>query len=313
MTTGVLLMGYGSPDSVSDVERYLRNIRASHARPGQVVEPTGEEVERLRHRYEAIGGISPFNRITGLQARALQDSLASMGADARVYTGMLNWEPSIASAAASMANDGVSGIIAMPVAPIYSQASIGGYSRALEAGIARVADGLKATFVGPWYLSQEFIGIWADAIKAKMAAEPATIEDTHVVFTAHSLPRHALSHGDTYQKQFRELCEAIAVELRLRHWSPAYQSASGPGWLGPSLAEKLDELATGRATKIMIAPVGFVTENLETLYDIDIECVDRLRSHGVAISRVGLPNSSPRFIDVLASAAITSIGQRVRN
>ncbi len=306
MTTGVLLMGYGSPDSPEGIERYLCNIKAGHARPGSAARPTPEETERLRKRYAAIGGTSPFNGITAQQASALQGSLQSRGADVTVHIGMLHWEPTIASAAENLSRDEVNGILALPMTPFYSQTSIGGYRSALAATAA--AGGKPAVhFAGQWHLDPAFVGVWADAIGAKMKSIGATTDDTHILFTAHSLPASILEHGDAYPTQFRELCEAIAASMGLQRWSLAFQSASGKGWLGPSVGERAADLAAERDTRIIIAPIGFVTENLETLYDIDIECVSALRQRGADIHRVGTPNASASFINALASIVIEGL------
>ncbi len=301
MTNGVLLMGYGSPESIGDVGQYLRNIKALHSRPGASAIPTKEETERLEMRYGAIGGKSPFNEITERQARSLSSHLRHYGIEARVYTGMLHWKPSIADAVSRMERDGISEITAIPMAPYYSTMGTEGYRKVLDGCLAGLKAAPAVSFVKGWNTNKHLIKFWEGAIAAAMQHQDAG-GGAHIIFTAHSLPSVTVDHGDPYKDQFIETCNAIASGLGLKDWSYAFQSASGAGWLGPSIVEELKAMAgEGKHKKVVIAPIGFVTENLETLYDIDIECVAGFNSTGMSVSRVALPNDSELLIEALAS------------
>jgi ferrochelatase len=299
MKNGILLMGYGSPESIEDVEQYLCNIKALHAQPNTSVVPTMEETERLEMRYKAIGGRSPFNAITERQSRSLSSYLKSYRIEAKVYTGMLHWKPSIEDAVSGMERDGVTDIIAIPMAPYYSTISTEGYRKVLNRCLARLKSAPAVSFVKSWNINKHLIKFWEDVIATAMQHSNT---DAHIIFTAHSLPSITVENGDPYKDQFIETCTAITSGLGIKDWSYAFQSASGAGWLGPSIVDRLKIIASeGKHKKVVIAPIGFITDNLETLYDIDIECVAGFNSANMSVSRVILPNDSELLIEALTS------------
>ncbi|MCL5430656.1 MAG: ferrochelatase [Candidatus Marsarchaeota archaeon] len=297
----VLLLAYGSPDSLNDVPAYLKNIKAGHSEHG-AADPTQEEIDKLEKRYTAIGGISPFNEITQKQASDLEKSLNANGINAKVYVGMKFWKPTITESVKSMKEDNVKRAIVLPMAPYYSSVSTEGYRKEMLSAMKSQGFNPEIDFIESWNTNERFIKAWTSSIEVAIARSGVLVTDVALLFTTHSLPaRAAEKDGDIYQEQFMRTATAIAKELSAKEWFTAYQSASGKDWLGPDVKERATDLSKKGYKAIVIAPIGFLAENLETMYDIDIECVEPLSKWGVNVVRAGLPNSNPLFIDALAS------------
>jgi protoporphyrin/coproporphyrin ferrochelatase len=278
--TAVIVMAYGSPSRPEDVPAYLRDIRGS--RP---VRP--EAVERLQERYRRIGGTSPLNAVTEAQRAALERELGLP-----VYVGMKHWEPWIADAAARALADGVARIVGLVLAPHYSRMSVGGYRDRLETSLNGRVD---LRFIERWHDHPPFIDVVAERLRA-------TDTDAHVVFTAHSLPQRGITNGDGYERQLRETAELVAERADVRGWSLAFQSQSetGEAWLGPDLLEELDRLHGEGVRQVVVAPVGFVSDHLEILWDIDVEARERAAALGLELHRISSLNDDPAFIRALA-------------
>jgi len=266
MVQAVLLMAYGSPATLDDVEAYVTHIRGGRT-------PAAAQVEELRQRYRRIGGSSPLRAITSAQAEALQRHLAAQGVPARVYVGMKHAPPFIADAVAAMARDGIGEAVGLALAPHYSRLSVASYFSV--AGEEAAARGIALHTVESWHDHPGFITAVASRVQAALARfpSPAGVE---VVFTAHSLPRRIRTWGDPYPEQLARTSELVASAAGVPSWRFAYQSASHTGepWLGPDLLEVLRALAAAGRREVVVCPVGFVADHLEVLYDIDIEAQD---------------------------------------
>jgi protoporphyrin/coproporphyrin ferrochelatase len=292
---GVLLMSYGSPNTLDEVEEYYTEIR--HGR-----KPSAEEVANLKERYQSIGGRSPLLEITRRQADALERKLNEEGLDARVYVGMKHWEPFIAETMKEIARDPVEKLIAIPLAPHYSKMSIGGYHEAVMKAQAKGGRQFLINLVESWHLQPELLRLWKKLIE-DARSEFDGMEDAFVLFTAHSLPERILNEGDPYKQQLYETSSKLAEMATLQHWGFAFQSAghTAEKWLGPDIIEELVELRKMEKTRVLVAPIGFVADHLEILYDLDIEAMQRAEQIGVMLKRTRLPNDSPLFIEALAS------------
>jgi ferrochelatase len=207
-----------------------------------------------------------------------------------VYTGMKHWTPHIADAAEQAADaDTVVGLV---LAPHYSVLSIKGYRDQLEQALDGRAE---LRFVDSWHDEPSFVDVLADKVRGT---------DAHVVFTAHSLPARILELGDPYQEQLLETARLVAERAALGgNWSFSFQSESPTGepWLGPDILDHLRDLHAQGVDKVLVCPVGFVSDHLEIRWDIDVEAQDLARELGVELSRIEMPNDDPRFIDTLAS------------
>jgi ferrochelatase len=287
----VLLMAYGTPARLEEVEAYYTHIR--HGRP-----PPPDQLEDLVGRYRAIGGHSPLLEITQAQASALGEELAIP-----VYVGLKHSAPFIADAVKQMAEDQIELAVGVVLAPHYSTMSIGDYQRRAHTAGTDCGWNGKLEMVESWHLEPGYIELLADRVAAA-TAELGT-PDPHVMFTAHSLPAAIVEKGDPYPQQLEATARAVAERLALQHWGTAWQSSSGnkSDWLGPDVLDYLSSLASEGVREVVICPCGFVADHLEVLYDIDIEAQERAMELGMRLIRTASPNTDPKFIRVLVDVA----------
>ena len=278
MKTAVVLMAYGSPSRAEDIPAYFEDIRG-----GRPVRP--EAVAELVERYRCIGGSSPLNEITERQRAALENDLG-----APVYVGMKHWTPRIAEAVKRALDAGAERIVGLVLAPHYSSMSIGGYRDRLAEAIG---DRAELVMIESWHDHPPFLDLLADRIRST---------DAHVVFTAHSLPARILAEGDPYKDQLLETSRLVAERAGIETWSFAFQSASPTGepWLGPDILEELERLHEEGVRKVLVAPVGFVSDHLEILWDIDVEAREKAAERGLELDRIESLNDSPEFARALA-------------
>jgi ferrochelatase len=276
-------MAYGSPERIDDVPAYYADIRG-----GRPIAP--ELLADLVERYRRLGieDSNPLNGITEETRQALEVELGFP-----VYTGMKHWTPRVADAVEGALAAGARTIAGLVLAPHYSRLSIAGYRRLLEAALDGRA-GLR--FVESWHDEPGFVGLLADRVRGT---------DAHVVFTAHSLPARILSNGDPYQQQLFETAELVAKAADVRRWSFSYQSESPTGepWLGPDILDHLVELDARGVERVLVCPVGFVSDHLEIRWDIDTEAVEKAGELGIELTRIEMPNADPAFVAVLAGLA----------
>ncbi|HEX3254871.1 MAG TPA: ferrochelatase [Gaiellaceae bacterium] len=278
MKTAVVLMAYGSPTRPEDIPAYFEDIRG-----GRPVRP--EAVAELAERYRRIGGTSPLNEITERQRAALEHDLG-----APVYVGMKHWTPRIAEAVDQALEEGAERIVGLVLAPHYSGISIGGYRDRLEDAVGGRGE---LVMIESWHDHKPFVEILAARVGETHA---------HVVFTAHSLPARILDEGDPYKDQLLETSRLVAERAAVASWSFAFQSASPTGepWLGPDILEELGALYATGVRKVLIAPVGFVSDHLEILWDIDVEARDKADELGLELDRIESLNDAPEFARALA-------------
>jgi ferrochelatase len=300
---GVLLMAYGTPETPDQVESYFTHIRG-----GRV--PSPESVARLRDRYELVGGRTPLLDITTELRGALERELnaAPIGPTYRVYVGMKHWRPFIGDVVPRIAADGVRELIAVALAPHYSRMSIGGYRTALGRALAQLADPPRLRFVDSWHLEPEFIEFIAARVATALAEFPPAENakrdaDVVTLFSAHSLPVRIREWDDPYEAQLRESCAAVAERAGVCDWRFAWQSAghTGEPWLGPDIIDYLDTLHGEGVRRVLSVPIGFVSDHLEIMYDIDYEARRKAESLGMTLRRTRMPNADPAFVRVLAS------------
>lgn len=300
MTLGVLLMAYGTPERPEDVPAYFTHIRGGRA-------PSPEAVKHLQERYEAVGGRSPLLEITNAVRDALERQLnAPESGRYRVYVGMKHWHPYIADVVPGMVADGVSELTAIALAPHYSRMSIGAYQRAVEDAVAQAADGrpLPVRFVHSWHLHPDFVGFMAQRVGRTLAEWPERTRGQVVtLFSAHSLPERIREWNDRYEAQVREGSAAVARAAGLDNWRVVWQSAgeTGERWIGPDILDALDTLHAEGAREVLSVPIGFVSDHLEILYDIDRAARQRADSLGMTLRRTPMPNADPVFVSALAS------------
>ncbi len=283
----VILMAYGSPDSLADVPAYYADIRGG--RPIR-----SELLDDLVGRYRALGlgdsdAPSPLNAITEETRARLERALGIP-----VLTGMRHWEPRIAAAAEAAIEGGHDLLVGLVLAPHWSTLSIAKYEELFDAA---VGGRVETRFVRSWGDDPALVALLAQRCRAALDGRSA-----HVVFTAHSLPNRIVRSGDTYPEALLQTARLVADAAGVDSWTFAFQSESPTGepWLGPDLLEHLADLGGQGVADVVVCPVGFVSDHLEIRWDIDVEAVRRARELGMVLRRSQMPNAEPDFVDVLA-------------
>ncbi len=298
MTTGVVLMAYGTPRTPAEIEPYYTDIR--RGRP-----PTAEQLADLTRRYEAIGGISPLAALTAAQSAVLQGALdARRPGEYVVGIGLKHAAPKIEQGVAALVAGGNDRVIGLVLAPHYSALSIGEYLGRAESA----AEAAGASFVGveSWAVEPAYVDFLAAAVGHQLASLPAA---TRVVFTAHSLPQRILDAGDPYPDQLGATAAAVATRVGLDddRWSIGWQSAgrTPEPWLGPDVLAIVDAMAADPDVDgLLVCPCGFVADHLEVLYDLDIEAARRAADRGLAFARTASMNADPAVLGALADRVV---------
>lgn len=301
----VLLMAYGTPETPEQVEPYFTHIRGGRA-------PSAAAVARLRDKYERVGGATPLLAITRDTATALEAALAEAGVPHRVYVGMKHWHPYIADVLQEMARDGVESFTAIALAPHYSRMSIGDYRKYIEAGAAAAGRDFDVTLVERWHDRPEFIEMMAQLVRDGLAQfDAAGRDDVAVVFSAHSLPERIRTWGDPYEEELLDSSRRVAAAVGLRDWRFAWQSAgeTADPWLGPDILDFLETLQGEGVRNVLQVPIGFVSEHLEILWDIDHEAKTKARALGMTLHRTALPNASAPLVRAVAAAVLAAESQ----
>jgi len=284
----VVLMAYGSPERLADVPAYYADIRG-----GRPIAP--ENLADLVERYRRLGieDSSPLNAITERTRAALQ---AELGLP--VFTGMKHWPPRIADAAEAALAGGAETIVGLVLAPHYSALSIKGYRDQLEQALG---DRAELRFVDSWHDEPGFVELLAGKIRGTGA---------HVVFTAHSLPERVLAMGDPYKDELLATSNLVADAAGIDDWSFSFQSESPTGepWLGPDILDHLRELHARGVERVLVCPVGFVSDHLEIRWDLDVEATELAHELGLTLERIEMPNDEVAFVRTLATIVRRELG-----
>jgi len=262
-----------------------------------------------------IGGGSPLLRFTNLQATALgevlnREAVAEGRPPIPIYVGMRNWKPYIAEAVRKSNDDRVGRLLALCLAPHNSRTSVGLYRKHLMDAVGKIVPAMKIEFIESWHDNSDLIAAFREKITLALdRAEEESGASVPVIFTAHSVPEKTVADGDPYDRQVRETVAALAHTLSLKNWRVAYQSQgmTADPWIGPTVESQIDQLAAAGDRHVLIAPIGFVSDHIEILYDIDIAFREYGKTKGIKIFRTDSLNDSPRFIQALASIIMARI------
>jgi len=293
---GVLIMAYGGPNSLQEIPGYLADIRS-----GRVTTPA--VLEEITHNYEQIGGKSPLLEISTRQANAVQQAL---GEPFRCYLGMRHWAPWIEDTIREMLDDGITHAVSLVLAPHFSNLSVARYHAKIEQGLEMYRGRILFEHITSYHDAPKYLEALVQRVHGALSrwSDEAEREHVHVVFSAHSLPERILKTGDPYDAQLRQTARLVASTAGLPDdgWSWSYQSAgrTPEPWLGPQLEEHIPALAAKGVRNIVSIPVGFVSDHVEILYDVDIEAQQVAREHGVRLERPPALNTDPLFIEQLA-------------
>lgn len=308
----VLIVAFGGPQGPADVRPFLANVLR-----GRRVPP--ERVEEVAHHYDLFDGVSPLTAITLRQAAMLRDRLRQHDAPLPVYVGMRNWHPFLSDTLAEMSRAGVRRAVGFIAAAQRSYSSCTQYRENVEAARASLrTSGLadvEVVYVSDWHTHPGFIEANAEHVRAALGQLPSELRDrARLVFTAHSIPA-AMAARYPYQRQLEETARAVAACVRPEQpddYALVFQSRSGrpeDPWLGPDVGEYLRREAARELPAAVLAPIGFVCDHIEVLYDLDVEAAAVCRELGVPMVRAKSANDHPRFADTMADAVLDTVAR----
>lgn len=295
-STAVLLMAMGGPDCLENVEPFLLDVRGGRPTPPELV-------EEIRERYRATGGKSPAVGITQEVAKKLERRLNGSGNGRyRVYVGLRHWHPFIKDTYAELLKESPDQIIGLCMAPQQSSLSTGAYRKKVEEARTGLADQTPVTYVGSWNKHPRLIAAIMENIRQGLQKFPADVRATvPVLFTAHSLPERIVAMKDPYPDEVKGTVEAVTQVLGNQPTYFAYQSQgrSNEPWLGPTVEAMLERVKQEGHRHVLVAPIGFICDHVETLFDIDIELKQLAVSKGLQLERMPMLNDSPAMLETL--------------
>ena len=283
----VLLLAFGGPQSMDEVEPFLRALMEGRQVPDR-------QIEAVKERYRLIGGGSPLKSITAMQAKGLEAALNQSGPLYRVFTGMRYTEPSIEHAVEQIVSLGIHELIALPLSPYYNSASTGKYLQRVEQSIS--GTDLRVKVIKSYNTNPLFI----KAVEQTIPVTGMDSDSTFIIFSAHSLPV-ATAAADRYVDQLEQTLKLILDDISLPAYALAFQSRgmTGGDWLGPDVKEIMGRCAKDNKKNIIVVPYGFVSDHVETLYDIDIVYKQYADSLALNFIRARSLNTSELFIQAL--------------
>jgi ferrochelatase len=292
----LLLLAFGGPRSLDEVESFLTRLTRGR-------KPSPEQLERVKDRYRLIGGSSPLLEITWGQAKGLEKKLNEKGYPFKSYVGMRYGHPLIEETFKEILRDGIQKIIAIPMAPYRSRFSTNAYMEEVNRVRKNLEEGLEISFIEGWYSHPLFL----EAVREKvheglMQFTPQERKRTHLIFTAHSLPKSVVEN-EPYVKEMEESVKGVLKKMESLPWHIAFQSrgSSPEEWLGPDVESVLETLSNEKVREVLIVPIGFVSDHIEILYDIDIVYRKKAESLGMVLKRSPSLNLSEPFIEALSN------------
>ncbi|MCY4158051.1 MAG: ferrochelatase [Bacteroidetes bacterium] len=297
---GILFMAYGGPDSLEEIPGYLADIRAGRTTSSTLI-------QEITRNYRLIGGSSPLLQLTVETTNAVMELLNPPGAPESFipYLGMRHWAPWIEETVGQMIEDGITRSISIVLAPQYSGMSIAKYHRKIDSGMKFYHGEIDFCHIESYHDDPGLIEAFAKRVHIGLERFPEEERGSvHVIFSAHSLPTRIVKEKDPYPLQCRETATLVAEAAGLSpdQWSGCYQSEgrSPEPWLGPQLEDYLIELAHKGIRNVVSIPVGFVSDHVEVLYDIDIEAQEVAETHNMRLERPPSLNNDPLFVETLA-------------
>ncbi len=293
----VLIVSFGGPEGPEEVMPFLENVLRGRNVPR-------ERMLEVAEHYLEFGGVSPINEQNRQLIAALARELAEHGPKLPIYWGNRNWRPFLADAVGQMANERVQRALAFVTSAYSSYSSCRQYLEDIARARAEVGpaapeiDKIRAFYDHPGFIEPmvESVGKCADRFEAQQRGQLTTL------FTAHSIPA-AMAESCDYQRQLREACQLVAAGAGLPRWELVYQSRSGPPqqpWLEPDVCDRISELhPAGELKNLILAPIGFICDHLEVLYDLDKEAADLCRELGVPMERAATVGVHPRFVAMI--------------
>jgi len=303
----VLIISFGGPQGRADIRPFLANVlRGRRVSPGRV--------EEVAHHYELFDGVSPITELTMRQADGLRAQLAALGRPLPVYVGMRNWHPYLVDTLRSMHADGVRNAIGFITAAQHSYSSCQQYrenvAAARDALRNETAADVQVTYVDSWFDHPSFIAAHAAHVRVAQARLPQALQSrARLVCTAHSIPL-SMAERSLYRDQLTRSARLVAEAAGIDDWALVYQSRSGrpeDPWLEPDICDYLRRERVAGLDAVVVCPVGFVSDHIEVLYDLDREAAQTASEIGLAFVRAEAVNDDPRFIDMMADVVIRTM------
>lgn len=303
MKIGVLLLNLGAPDSLEAVRPFLYNLFSDR----DIIHfPVSQKAfasllsrmraRKVKKRYDAMGGKSPLLDITLEQAAALEKDLKGHG-DFKVYVGMRYWHPFIGEAVRQMSRDGIKKVVVLPLYPQYSKATTGSCLAEFKREVERQNESFDTYIVDDWATNPFYLDALADTVKEGLRG----FDEPHVLFSAHGLPVKFIEGGDPYADQLEATIEGVTEKVTGINWHASFQGKVGPmEWLGPETKDVIVQLAGEGCRHLLMVPVSFVSDHVETLYEMDIMYRKQAEGLGVEFRRAPSLNTRPAFIKALA-------------
>lgn len=322
--TAVLLLNLGGPEKLEDVGPFLYNLFSDPEiirLPSPLLQkPLAWLISTLRRKkseanYQEIGGGSPLLQITEAQAQALQAQLSSQGIDIQVYVGMRYWHPFTEEAIAKIKADNIQKLVILPLYPQFSISTSGSSFRIIEEMWKKDPDlqKIEYTLIPSWHDHQDYLVAMTDLIKQELH-QFENPDDVHIFFSAHGVPKSYVTEaGDPYQEQIEECTNLIMKTLNTANpHTLAYQSKVGPvEWLKPYTEDALKELGAKNIKNLLVVPISFVSEHIETLQEIDLEYREVAEESGITnFKRVPALNTHPLFIEALSNLTTEALNQK---
>jgi ferrochelatase len=291
----LLLLAFGGPRSLDEVELFLTRLFRGR-------KPSPEQLERVKERYRLIGGSSPLHEITWGQAKVLEKKLNHKDYTFKSYVGMRYGLPFIEQTLKEILRDGIREVIAIPMAPFRSRASTGAYIEEVNRVQKNLGEGMEISFIEGWHLHPLFLEAVREKVREGLMEFPSEERKrVHLIFTAHSLPK-TIIENDLYVNDFEASVKGVLGKMEPLPWHIAFQSKGGgpEEWVGPDVESILKELSQDKVREVLIVPIGFVSDHIEVLYDIDILYREKAESMGMVLKRTASLNFSERFIEALS-------------
>ncbi len=291
----LLLLAFGGPRSSEEVEFLLTRLFGRN--------PSPELIERVKERYRLIGGYSPLPAITESQARALEERLHRRGYSFKSYVGMRYSQPLIEETLKEILQDGVEEVVAIPMAPFRSRFSTGAYKEELNRVNSISGKKLKIAFIEGWHAHPLFLKAVTEKVEEGLQQfSKGERKKVHLIFTAHSLPESVVGK-DSYVQDMKESVEGVLRRIEPLPWHIAFQSKGGGSerWMGPEVESVLIEIQKLGVRQVLLVPIGFVSDHIEILYDIDILYQDKAKSLDIVLKRTESLNFCESFMEALTT------------
>lgn len=298
--TAVLLMSFGGPESLAEVPAFVTSVLGRT--------PPAHLEKEITERYRSLGGKSPLPEVTRRQAESLQAELLRRGCDWPVLVGMQHARPTLEEAIEDLAGLEVDSVVALSLAPYRSRASTTAYEQTVMGLVEKKGLSVRVIFPEDWFIQPTYIQALADRLARTLDEVPAHLRmGIPVIFSAHSLPVRFVEEGDPYVRQLEETIRAVVSRLQGVDARLGFQSVSGAArepWVGPDVIDLMTELKEKGAEALVVDPIGFVTDHLETLYDNDILHKAHADELDLQFFRCRCLNTDPRFIEALAEITL---------